>query len=235
MCRPEPVSSDSPYADQGPKRLTAALSASGCQPLATDESGRCSPLRAITRGGRQEPVEKRRPRRSTRTPGRAGYASDQGRRMVFQISGRGGRVPCHTWAAATSEPREQRVTHKRRPRRARTRGERSPTPMYGGRAHHDHGRCAAGSRHGRRPEFVRCELDPRPGVVTITGVDDPVPPESAGADGLSRWRSVVGQDQPRPGPARPTAGNPSRSAAAGGPVGRPGVIGRCRDVGHREE
>lgn len=57
MCRPEPVSPDSPYADPGPKRLTAALSPSGCQPSTAGPPRGRPPSLAVTRDGRPKPTK----------------------------------------------------------------------------------------------------------------------------------------------------------------------------------
>jgi hypothetical protein len=149
MCRPEPVSSDSPYADQGPKRLTAALSASGCQPLATDESGRLSPLRAAGRGGRREPVAKRPSGRPTRTPENAGNTSDLGLSMLCQISGQGwpgaarpmdrrhvgegtaSHPPTGSWRGAGNARRAVADSDARRPRAPRSRASQGRVPPGG--------------------------------------------------------------------------------------------------------
>jgi hypothetical protein len=141
-------------------------------------------------------------------------------RWFARSAGRGGTVPSDPAAAAATNPREQRVTPERGPRRARRRGERSPPPSYGDRAHTDRGRDAPGLSRERRPEFVRCQRDPRPGVVTITGArgpaDGPAPSESAAPDGLPRWRPVAHQIS-RSAAARAAAGcGPESVTVSGG-------------------
>lgn len=89
MCRPEPVSPDSPYADPGPKRLTAALSPSECQPPVTDGSGRRPPSPTAARGGLPEPAEQPPAGREGRPSGRRRQASDQRIRVASRIAGQG--------------------------------------------------------------------------------------------------------------------------------------------------
>ncbi len=224
MCRPEPVSPDSPYADPGPKRLTAALSPSECQPPATDGSGRRPPSRAVARRGRPEHAE-RRPAGCPRWPSSSHrYPSDQRISMVLRITGRG--VP------------QSGAPHGRQPART-TEDRRASTGGIGegsGGAATGRLQCPAAAAHAPNPGAAR------PGTAPDDGRNSPMAigparsrsPGSAGQPTRKRSRSPGpktagiawidrgrrsdatavregGQDRPRSGPARPIV----RRSAAG--------------------
>lgn len=216
MCRPEPVSPDSPYADPGPKRLTAALSPSACQPPATDGSGRRPPSRAAVRDGRPEHVE-RRPAGCPRWPSiSCPYPSDQRISMVLRIAGRG-----VTQSGAPHGRRPPRTTEDRGASTGGI-GEGSGGAAIGRLL------CPAAAAHAPNPGAAR------PGTAPDDGRNSPMAigparsrssgsagqaarkrsrspgPKTAGIAWISRGRrsdaAAVrggGQDRPRSGPARP--------------------------------
>lgn len=247
MCRPEPVSPDSPYADPGPKRLTAALSPSECQPPATDGSGRRPPSRAVARGGRPEHAELR-PAGCPKWPSSSRrYPPDQLISTVLRIAGRG--------VTQSGPPHGRRLPRTTEDRGASTGGI---------------GEGSGGAAIGRLPYPAAAEHAPnpgaaRPGTAPDDGRNSPMAigparsrsagsagqparkrsrspgPKTAGLAWISRGRrsdaAAVrggGQDRPCSGPARPSPdvrprarrrrsppceGRPRGYAVRGGPTG----------------
>lgn len=212
MCRPEPVSPDSPYTDPGPKRLTAALSPSGCQAPAADGSRLRPPLRTAARGGPREPAGRRPTRCPRQTPRSPRQASDLRIPIAFQAAGQGvaeGGAPCG-------------------PRPARTRESgRSPTGGSGAGL----GRAAT----GRRPRPAASAHTPDPcSTRSGTPVDDgrkspvvigPAPSRSPSSAARGRRDHRFAGGRHRPDRPRPTARRGSRPRASGTPVTGTGAAG----------
>lgn len=160
-----------------PWLLTSQVDFRHCVRLAAAVGG--SPSRSVLPGGR------RGRRRTPEIPLTWDY------RCSARSVGRGGQVRRGPWTAVMSA-REPRVTHQQGPGGGLvTRGERSPTPTHGGRAHHGHERHKAAFRREGRPEIRSLSAGSAPGVVSITGPTGPPPHGSATSGGPSWWRSVV--------------------------------------------
>lgn len=257
MCRPEPVSPDSPYADPGPKRLTAALSPSECQPPATDGSGRRPPSRAVARGGRPEHAE-RRPAGCPRWPSSSHrYRSDQRISMVLRIAAHGvpqggaphGRQPARTTedrgastggigegsgdAAIGCLPYPAAAAHASNPGAARP-GTAS-----------DDGRnspMAIGPTRSRSPGSAgqparKRSGSPGPKTAGIACVDRGRRSDAAAVRGgvrIARTRDRRGPDRPTAARGRDDAGNrPVRGVRAGTPSAGPAGADRRRPVTRR--
>lgn len=208
MCRPEPVSPDSPYADPGPKRLTAALSPSECQPPATDGSGRRPPSRAVARGGRPEHAE-RRPAGCPRWPSSSHrYRSDQRISMVLRIAAHGvpqGGAPHGRQPARTTEDRgHPRAGSVRDPGMRRSAASRTPRRRHTPRTRARHGPAPPRTTAGIRPwpsaqpgHDLPGQRDSRPGNGRDRRVRRrPASPASTAVDALTRQPSVEGSGSP---------------------------------------